>query len=393
VSKKRLLGGVRRVGLIAAGLLAGLAAGWMVGELVGGTKTLASPQAESPAAAAQPGESAEAAEAAPRHHPGADINPTGETMVIPTRQAPKDGPPEEKLPAAQTAAQGDGLIRSLPHIVIDRREKTVTLEGVVVLREGMLELFVCAAGMRQHESIVHVEARPLNIQLALLLLGLKSGNTVSWTADGEFLPAAGPEMRVFVEYEKDGKAVRVEAHEWMVDALDQPVKPQRWVFAGGAMHEDQFLADIEGTVVCVSNFSSAILDLPFESTAVNDQLIYKARTEAIPPPGTRVRVILQPTGKVIEGKKLVWVYVIDKDNRVTLEGQPSSPEDLAKKLEGRDKYLKKVEIYAHPRSQMEHTFAAMKTVSGFTGLQMQVLPLMEVEDQQPAGDKPTDGGQ
>lgn len=395
---------LRRVGVVGLGGLLGLTVGWLAGEIVGGTQTLAdgprggalaaeeAGKTEATAAAAagqdqpQAAVAAEEVESSAKHH-GVEINPGGDSIVTPTRQAEKSGGDKasaeaaEKSEKAEAAEKAGGeIIKTLPHIVVDRKAGTVSLEGEVVLQEGMLELFVCAAGMRQHESVVHVKARPLNIQLALLLLGLKSGNSVSWTADGEFLPAAGPEVRVFVEYAgADGKQRRVEAHEWMNDAFDQPAKPQRWVFAGSAMVEDQFMADLEGTVVCTSNFSSAILDLPFESTAMNDQLVFKARKEAIPEPGTRVRVILQPTGKVVEGKKLVWVYVIDKDNKITLEGEPSSPETLREKLSNRDKYLRKVEVYAHPQSRVEHTFAAMKVISGFSALQMQVLPLLNAE--------------
>lgn len=400
----RWLRRLRRAGVVGLGVLLGLAVGWLAGELVGGTQTLAdgphdgAPAAAEAAAAAgqdkpQAAVAAEEVEASAKHH-GGEINPGGDSIVTPTRQAEKSGgdkAPAEAAKKAGAADEADGeIIKTLPHIVVDRKAGTVSLEGEVVLQDGMLELFVCAAGMRQHESVVHVKARPLNIQLALLLLGLKSGNSVSWTAEGEFLPAAGPEVRVFVEYAgADGKQRRVEAHEWMNDAFDQPAKPQRWVFAGSAMVEDQFMADLEGTVVCTSNFSSAILDLPFESTAMNDQLVFKARKEAIPEPGTQVRVILQPTGKVVEGKKLVWVYVIDKDNKITLEGEPSSPEALREKLSKRDKYLRKVEVYAHPQSRVEHTFAAMKVISDFSALQMQVLPLLNAESPGSDAGEPT----
>ena len=49
-----------------------------------------------------------------------------------------------------------------------------------------------------------------------------------------------------------------------------------------------------GDFICVSNFPSAMLDLPVESSQANEDLTYQAFTEHIPPLGTRVRMVLTP---------------------------------------------------------------------------------------------------
>ncbi|HWY87942.1 MAG TPA: YdjY domain-containing protein, partial [Gemmataceae bacterium] len=58
-----------------------------------------------------------------------------------------------------------------------------------------------------------------------------------------------------------------------------------------------FYAANDGDVICVSNFDSAMLDLPIESSADNGDLSYEAYTERIPPLETPVLVILEPVVK------------------------------------------------------------------------------------------------
>ena len=54
------------------------------------------------------------------------------------------------------------------------------------------------------------------------------------------------------------------------------------------------LADRSGEIVCVSNFPTAMIDLPVESSSENARLGFEAATENIPAKGTPVRVILIP---------------------------------------------------------------------------------------------------
>ena len=73
-----------------------------------------------------------------------------------------------------------------------------------------------------------------------------------------------------------------------------------WVFAGSfkgksttAMGEEYvYFGANDGRVVCLANFSTALLDLPVESEKGDpngDTLSYKANTAVIPERGTKVR--------------------------------------------------------------------------------------------------------
>ena len=72
-----------------------------------------------------------------------------------------------------------------------------------------------------------------------------------------------------------------------------------WVFAGSGTYRDPAtgheccLAE-SGDLICVANFSSALLDVAMRSSADNNQLLYEAFTERIPPLGTAVTIELVP---------------------------------------------------------------------------------------------------
>lgn len=72
-----------------------------------------------------------------------------------------------------------------------------------------------------------------------------------------------------------------------------------WVFGGSGFFVDDktgekfYLAE-EGNLICVANFASATIDLEIPSTAANDELLYEAFTERIPPVGTKVLIELIP---------------------------------------------------------------------------------------------------
>jgi hypothetical protein len=74
---------------------------------------------------------------------------------------------------------------------------------------------------------------------------------------------------------------------------------QDWVFAGSGFWTDEetgkkhYYAE-QGDLICVSNFATAMLDVPIPSSQSADQLMFEAFTERVPPKGTKVRLVLIP---------------------------------------------------------------------------------------------------
>jgi hypothetical protein len=308
--------------------------------------------------------------------------PKSETIKTPTRAATDETPDKKAEEAAKKNA--------LPHITIDRKKKTVTVDGFIAPRMETLELFACGNGVREHEAIVSVKARPRDINVAMILLGTAPGHGALWTKDGKFLPPYGPVFRVFVEHVDNGRPKRVEAHEMLKDATTgKVVKPMTWVFAGGASRKGHFIPDYEGTVVCLSNFEAPILDVPFASSAKNTELLYVANEKMIPKVGTPVKLILQATGKTVEGKKLVWPLVIEQDGSLKLDGKVVTLKQLDEKLKNRDQYVQKVQIFGHRKAPLGMMLDAMGVITRHP-LEVETLPYLGGEDAKP---KPVDGAE
>ncbi len=181
---------------------------------------------------------------------------------------------------------------------IDIAKKRVVLDGTVCLQRGTLELLACIKGTKEHESVISVDCRAYIIHAALLAVGAKSGTPVRWQPKFES-PTGTPIEIMVIWTDPKGVVQRQNAKQWVRDVRTQKPLQTNWVFAGSRVRDagvpgaSVYEAD-EGDFICVSNFPSAMLDLPIESSKDNSELMFEAFTENIPPRGTRVRMVLTP---------------------------------------------------------------------------------------------------
>jgi len=232
---------------------------------------------------------------------------------------------------AKTQAE-DLVIKTLPGITVDTKAREVRLEGSVVLQKGSLELFACSEGTREHESVIAVRARPSHVTFALALLDLSPGKPGFMTEGGAFSPPAGEVLRITCRFTgADGKPHEVPAHRLLRLAgaeagLDRPLD---WVYVGRPEAEALRAADREGTVVCLSNFREAVIDVPFESTSVNADLVYEANPRTVPAVGTPVHLVIRPAGRRIKPKKVQVEVVLEKGKPPRLDGKAMDFDTLA----------------------------------------------------------------
>jgi len=207
---------------------------------------------------------------------------------------------QDKLPAENPTKEAKSrLIRlSKEHpIWIDPQRKLVVVDGEIAMREGALEMFACPKGTKEHESVIAVHSTAQLIHAGLLAVGATAGHPVRF--DPQYTPATGSVIDVWVLWQDDQGNHRVRAQEWIKDVKTEQPMEHNWVFGGSGFWTDEttgekhYHADA-GDLICVSNFSTAMLDLPIESSQANDALLYAAFTERIPPRGTMVRLVLAP---------------------------------------------------------------------------------------------------
>jgi len=179
---------------------------------------------------------------------------------------------------------------------IDKARKEVIVGGKIVLDRGPIEVFACVEKTKEHEAIVATRSTARLIHAALLAIGLDPGSPVSF--DPEYAPAKGPRVSVRLRW-KDaaGKEQQARAQEWIRNAQTGKQLEAEWVFAGSSFWRDpndgvEYYQADGGDVICVSNFPTALLDLPLQSSQANADLLFEAFAGRVPPRDTEVDLIL-----------------------------------------------------------------------------------------------------
>jgi len=263
--------------------------------------------------------------------------PTGDSGAKTAPLAPGPGPNSRRTGDEDQTDKGeplgpplvdrpDQLTRLHPRypVWVDKKRGILVTVGRVCQRRAPLELFACLKGSKEHESIIAIETTANVVHAGLLVLGAEPGRPVRFTP--QFSPPSGTEIEVEVVWKDHaGRVRRARAQDWVHDVsamyrlfdwvvpdeADEELDPRDqleawrqmehpWVFAGSQFVKDQqrgrqyYAADMEGDLICVSNFPSAVLDVPIRSTDANASLLFACYTERIPPLGTPVTVILRP---------------------------------------------------------------------------------------------------
>ncbi len=257
-------------------------------------------------------------------------------------------------------------------VLLDQANKRLLLKTRVVLREGVLEMFLCKAQTKEHESVLAVDSEAYIIHAGLLALGVEAGTPVRYRP--EFQPPSGRQIDVYVNWtDAEGQPQRAKAQTWVrsvtrryfeeplaelpaevtidntedlrydkqnrlllwfgtmskeqqaqllalskdsafqdaVRKLYRRSQPRQldadWVFAGSGFYKQQdgtewYQAEA-GNIICVANFSDAMMDLSIESSASNGELLFEPFTERIPPLETPVTVELIPAKREREASQ------------------------------------------------------------------------------------------
>jgi hypothetical protein len=215
-------------------------------------------------------------------------------------EAPPGDREEPKTKAAPEPEAKKTLLGPNVFLEVQGKRRRVLISSEVCLQRGQLELFMCRRDSKEHESIVHADVDGRDVHKALVAAGAEPGAPIRYTP--KYAPPRGTTVKVGLEYEEKGKRVVHSAREWVRYSRTGKELDVDWVFAGSQLVDDPqdptkpkfYLANGDGTLICVSNFETAILDLPINSSKDNADLSFEAFTERIPPVGTKVVVTLEP---------------------------------------------------------------------------------------------------
>ena len=176
--------------------------------------------------------------------------------------------------------------------------REISLPGSVNMQSGLIEYLACHNEVgKLHESVLKIDARPSDLQVALLLLGLKNKNNLEFQGDPTV--PEGDLLDIFVEWELPDKTMkRVRAEELAYDQhKKQPMDRTSWVFTGSEILNGQFMADKDGSIIATFRDPLAIINNPLPTGA--DDTVYVSNEKLVPPRDTKIRLIIKP----VEGEK------------------------------------------------------------------------------------------
>jgi len=183
-------------------------------------------------------------------------------------------------------------------------KRYVIISAAVAHQPGQFcEYFLCRKDTKEYESALVADVEPLRVHEALLAAGAKSGSPVQFQP--KFRPPQGAKIKVTLQWEDNGRRKSVPAQSWLRDRKTQHEMACDWVFAGSSFEPNPldtkgaptYLANLDGIVMTLANFQTAVLDVSIASAAQRELQEFEAFDEHIPPVGTKVSVILEPVGK------------------------------------------------------------------------------------------------
>ncbi|MFO8027399.1 MAG: YdjY domain-containing protein [Opitutales bacterium] len=223
---------------------------------------------------------------------------------------------------SDTKKSSDSVVR-LPGVEIHSEKGIVDVDGQIALTDGLLELVACTEGTKEHEAIVRIDALPIHVHTALLLIGARNGTPAMRKPINEeqtrwmHVRPSGQSIKVsLVLKDAEGEAVerpisdfirRTEGDPYMPDMETETEEsdeekesfPNVFLFTGSHLVEGeednkQYLADQSGHVITISTFGDELLGLADIQSRENGELVWEVDPTHLPPLDTEVTLRLRP---------------------------------------------------------------------------------------------------
>lgn len=187
----------------------------------------------------------------------------------------------------------DALIRKtdsgdfmIGNVVIKREQREIEIPGRVNMDAGMLEYLAVTDYGKTHEAIAIIDAQPMQIQLALLLLGADYGGNLRF--QGDTLVPQGDKVSIRFKWQTAaGDTMTVPAGNLLREvATGRIMEEPKWVFTGSFIFEEKLMADLEGSIVACFSDPVAIVNNSLRTRI--DDTIYEVNSAVVPKVGTKL---------------------------------------------------------------------------------------------------------
>lgn len=231
---------------------------------------------------------------------GTGGNPFGPAQGAAPGGSDADQPFQEYSPELREALRKAAAAKGVALL-----EDRVVFPGRVNLRQGPMELLAAFPQGRTHEAVLVLTGEPgedgalpeglgATLNSSLMALGLRPGKSLQLLPGGRTIPAKGTPVHISVEWEEDGKPVRVRAEDLLWDRRNgRTMEEGRFIYVGSFFDRDgSYVPDLSGDAVACYSMATCVVDLS-DPRAADDE-VFVPCTPHLPPEGTKVRVSFSP---------------------------------------------------------------------------------------------------
>ncbi len=240
--------------------------------------------------------------------PGQDV----ETAQKPDPRLVVQSVVEDEVILDDKVSKRSDFVAQLPignAFIFERKDTTgkkvagVVVPGVILVTKGLVELFGCGDGGKEHETVLRLECDVQSLDMALTSAGLKRGKLPKKADITQ--PDQGSRVLILVQWTDDnGKAVTHRSEDLVVSVRRQGTMPRvGWTYVGswaevpdpaspkGEKKGKVLAAAQSRSYVTTFRDATALLDNPLEEAV--DDTVFAANYMILPRGGTPVRVIFR----------------------------------------------------------------------------------------------------
>lgn len=211
----------------------------------------------------------------------------------------------QKMPEVK---QIDATRYQLGAIEINSKKRTVTFPAKVEQNEVLLEYLVVTPQGKVHESLFITEIDPLELNIAMKLLGFQESKELiqvldeNYESTGVYFKAKDAlvkqlsRLSITVQWDIDGKQVSYHPHQLIhVESTGSNMPEAPWIYSGSELNKGKLQAAITGDIIAIFTDRTALINYSGEGR--EDDTIWLPNKKIIPPLGTPVTITLTQTNK------------------------------------------------------------------------------------------------
>lgn len=206
---------------------------------------------------------------------------------------PESTPPSADRPIVKPLGNS---VYQLGAILLNTETKRLSFPAQVNQTNQVLEYALVSDYGKTHESLLSTSVSPKELQVALLLMGLKASETLGDT-NRPIRTRRNAWLRIYVDGESSGVQFSNRLESWIgigtkdSDKLLSGLMNSNWVYTGSIIDHGKFVAQEEGSIVTLIRDPAAMISNPAPDREDDD--IHYVNASVVPPKKTPVRVTFE----------------------------------------------------------------------------------------------------